>query len=48
VAPEFIDGDNYIDPEKSIRKKWSSLIYNFRHYFRPAENELGKTFRAEI
>jgi flavin reductase (DIM6/NTAB) family NADH-FMN oxidoreductase RutF len=26
VAPEFIDGDNYIDPEKSIRKKWSSLI----------------------
>jgi flavin reductase (DIM6/NTAB) family NADH-FMN oxidoreductase RutF len=42
VAPELIDGDNYIDAEK-----WSPLIYNFRHYFRLAENELGKTFRAE-
>jgi flavin reductase (DIM6/NTAB) family NADH-FMN oxidoreductase RutF len=42
VAEEFVLGDNYIDP-----KKWSPLIYNFRHYFRLAENELGKTFRAE-
>jgi flavin reductase (DIM6/NTAB) family NADH-FMN oxidoreductase RutF len=42
VAEEFVLGDNYIDPEK-----WSPLIYNFRHYFRLAENELGKTFRAE-
>ena len=31
-----------LDPEK-----WSPLIYNFRHYFRLAEKELGKTFRAE-
>jgi flavin reductase (DIM6/NTAB) family NADH-FMN oxidoreductase RutF len=42
VAEEFVLGDNYIDPEK-----WSPLIYNFRHYFRLAKNELGKTFRAE-
>jgi hypothetical protein len=34
--------DNYIDPAK-----WSPLIYNFRHYFRLADQELGKTFRAE-
>ncbi|MBV8173899.1 MAG: flavin reductase family protein [Verrucomicrobia bacterium] len=39
---DFVAGDNYIDPEK-----WSPLIYNFRHYFRLAEKELGKTFRAE-
>jgi len=42
VASDLIVGDNYIDPHK-----WSPLIYNFRHYFRLAENELGKTFRAE-
>jgi flavin reductase (DIM6/NTAB) family NADH-FMN oxidoreductase RutF len=42
VATEFILGDNYIDPVK-----WSPLIYNFRHYFRLGEKELGKTFRAE-
>jgi flavin reductase (DIM6/NTAB) family NADH-FMN oxidoreductase RutF len=42
VAEEFVLGENYIDPQK-----WSPLIYNFRHYFRLAENELGKTFRAE-
>jgi flavin reductase (DIM6/NTAB) family NADH-FMN oxidoreductase RutF len=42
VASELVVGDNYIDPHK-----WSPLIYNFRHYFRLAENELGKTFRAE-
>jgi flavin reductase (DIM6/NTAB) family NADH-FMN oxidoreductase RutF len=42
VASEFVLGENYIDPEK-----WSPLIYNFRHYFRLAEKELGKTFRAE-
>jgi flavin reductase (DIM6/NTAB) family NADH-FMN oxidoreductase RutF len=39
---DFILGDRYIDPAK-----WSPLIYNFRHYFRLAERELGKTFRAE-
>jgi hypothetical protein len=33
---------NHIDSEK-----WSPLIYNFRHYFRLADKELGKTFRAE-
>ena len=42
VASELIAEGNYIDPQK-----WSPLIYNFRHYFRLAENELGKTFRAE-
>jgi flavin reductase (DIM6/NTAB) family NADH-FMN oxidoreductase RutF len=39
---DLVSGDNYIDPQK-----WSPLIYNFRHYFQLAENELGKTFRAE-
>ena len=42
VAEEFVLGENYIDPQK-----WSSLIYNFRHYYRLAERELGKTFQAE-
>ncbi len=42
VAEEFIAGESHIDPEK-----WSPLIYNFRHYFRLAKTELGKTFRAE-
>jgi hypothetical protein len=27
--------------------KWSLLTYNFRHYFRLTDTELGKTFRAE-
>ncbi|MBV9878372.1 MAG: flavin reductase family protein [Verrucomicrobia bacterium] len=42
VASEFVLEGNYIDPAK-----WSPLIYNFRHYYRLAEKELGKTFRAE-
>ncbi len=42
VAEEFVLDENHIDPEK-----WSPLIYNFRHYFRLADKELGKTFRAE-
>ena len=42
VAEDLIANENYIDPAK-----WSPLIYNFRHYFRLAESELGKTFRAE-
>lgn len=42
ISKELIVGDNFIDPEK-----WSPLIYNFRHYFRLASKELGKTFRAE-
>jgi len=42
VATDLILDNKYIDPHK-----WSPLIYNFRHYFRLAENELGKTFRAE-
>ncbi|HTH53843.1 MAG TPA: flavin reductase family protein [Edaphobacter sp.] len=42
ASEEFIKGDNYIDPFK-----WSPLIYNFRHYFRLSQTELGKTFRAE-
>jgi flavin reductase (DIM6/NTAB) family NADH-FMN oxidoreductase RutF len=42
VANEFILEGNYIDPGK-----WSPLIYNFRHYYRLADEELGRTFRAE-
>jgi flavin reductase (DIM6/NTAB) family NADH-FMN oxidoreductase RutF len=42
VAADLVIGESYIDPAK-----WSPLIYNFRHYFRLAERELGKTFRAE-
>ena len=42
AANDLVVGDNYIDPQK-----WSPLLYNFRHYFRLAEKELGKTFRAE-
>jgi flavin reductase (DIM6/NTAB) family NADH-FMN oxidoreductase RutF len=42
VASDLVVGDSYIDAHK-----WSPLLYNFRHYFRLAENELGKTFRAE-
>jgi flavin reductase (DIM6/NTAB) family NADH-FMN oxidoreductase RutF len=37
----FVTGENHIDAEK-----WSPLVYNFRRYFRLAERELGKTFRA--
>lgn len=40
--PDFLVGDNYINPEK-----WSPLIYNFRHYYRLDGVSLGKTFRAE-
>jgi flavin reductase (DIM6/NTAB) family NADH-FMN oxidoreductase RutF len=42
VAADLVIGESYVDPSK-----WSPLIYNFRHYFRLAEKELGKTFRAE-
>lgn len=42
VDEQFIKKERYIDPAK-----WSPLLYNFRHYFRLAEAELGKTFRAE-
>ena len=42
VASDLVVGENYIDPAK-----WPPLIYNFRHYFRLADDELGKTFRAE-
>ncbi|MFC5861053.1 flavin reductase family protein [Acidicapsa dinghuensis] len=42
VSKEFVLSDSYVNPAK-----WSPLIYNFRHYFRLAEIELGKTFRAE-
>lgn len=43
VATDFIMKENYVDPSKR-----SPLIYNFRHYFRLADQELGKTFRAEL
>jgi flavin reductase (DIM6/NTAB) family NADH-FMN oxidoreductase RutF len=36
----ILSKENHIDP-----KKWSPLIYNFRHYF-GLGNQLGKTFRA--
>lgn len=42
VAEEFIKGESYIDASR-----WSPLLYNFRHYFRLADKELGRTFRAE-
>ena len=42
AAEEFLLEGDYVDPAK-----WSPLIYNFRHYFRLAGEELGKTFRAE-
>jgi flavin reductase (DIM6/NTAB) family NADH-FMN oxidoreductase RutF len=43
VASDLVIEDRYIDAAK-----WSPLIYNFRHYYRLAETELGKTFRAEV
>jgi len=43
VKPELVLHDRYIDAAK-----WSPLIYNFRHYYRLAETELGRTFRAEV
>ena len=42
IDETFILKGNYVDPAKL-----SPLIYNFRHYYRLAEQELGKTFRAE-
>jgi len=42
ASPEFVIGENYINPEK-----WSPLVYNFRHYYRLDHSSLGKTFRAE-
>jgi flavin reductase (DIM6/NTAB) family NADH-FMN oxidoreductase RutF len=42
VAEEFVLERSYINPAK-----WSPLIYNFRHYYRLADSELGRTFRAE-
>jgi flavin reductase (DIM6/NTAB) family NADH-FMN oxidoreductase RutF len=43
VADDLVIHDHYINPAK-----WSPLVYNFRHYYRLASSELGKTFRAEI
>jgi len=43
VRTELVDRERHIDPAK-----WSPLIYNFRHYYRLAAAELGKTFRAEV
>ena len=36
-----IDESDHVDPDK-----WSPLVYNFRHYYGLADEELGKTFRA--
>jgi flavin reductase (DIM6/NTAB) family NADH-FMN oxidoreductase RutF len=43
AASDLVLNERYINPAK-----WSPLIYNFRHYYRLAPEELGKTFRAEI
>jgi len=43
VANDLVIKDRYVDAAR-----WSPLIYNFRHYYRLAETELGKTFRAEV
>ena len=43
AASHLVFDGRYINPAK-----WSPLIYNFRHYYRLAPEELGKTFRAEI
>lgn len=43
MAEEYLMDDDHIDTSK-----WSPLIYNFRHYFRLGDTELGKTFRAEF
>jgi flavin reductase (DIM6/NTAB) family NADH-FMN oxidoreductase RutF len=43
VASDLVIKDRYVDAGK-----WSPLIYNFRRYFRLAEAELAKTFRAEV
>jgi len=42
VAEDCILQDKYINPAT-----WSPLIYNFQHYVGLADQELGKTFRAE-
>jgi flavin reductase (DIM6/NTAB) family NADH-FMN oxidoreductase RutF len=42
VDKDLVLEGKYVDPAK-----WSPLIYNFRHYFRLEDEELGKTFRAE-
>ena len=42
VSRELLLGENYIDPAQ-----WSPLIYNSRLYFELADDELGKTLRAE-
>lgn len=41
ASDKYLSGGDHIDASK-----WSPLISNFRHYFRLAEQELGKTFRA--
>ncbi|MBB3660138.1 flavin reductase (DIM6/NTAB) family NADH-FMN oxidoreductase RutF [Rhizobium sp. BK650] len=39
---EFVlEGTDHINPDK-----WSPLVYNFRHYYGLADEELGRTFRA--
>jgi len=43
VANDLVIKDRHVDAAR-----WSPLIYNFRHYYRLAETELGKTFRAEV
>jgi flavin reductase (DIM6/NTAB) family NADH-FMN oxidoreductase RutF len=43
VASDLVMKDYYVDPAK-----WSPLIYNFRHYYRLAKTELGRTFRAQV
>jgi flavin reductase (DIM6/NTAB) family NADH-FMN oxidoreductase RutF len=37
-----VPGTSYVDP-----RRWSPLIYNFRHYFGLGE-QLGQSFRSEL
>lgn len=43
-----VDGELVLKDHHVDSTKWSPLIYSFRHYYRLAENELGKTFGARV
>jgi flavin reductase (DIM6/NTAB) family NADH-FMN oxidoreductase RutF len=37
----LVEGSDHVNPDR-----WSPLVYNFRHYYGLADEELGQTFRA--
>ena len=43
VASDLVIEDRYIDTAK-----WSTLIYNFRHYYRLADTELERRFERRL